>query len=222
MRRALLATAALTLAVTGCTTVTGAASDTTTTQPGKNLVLKDGGTITVAVHSLPSQFNPWTPEGSTPVTAMVMQQVWPQPFVVNPQMQPVLANDTSGIPGSGLLTAEVVGVNPQTVVYSIAPKAAWSDGVPISATDFRYYWLHQLALGSRLPALVPLAGYQDIASIVGSNGGKTMTVTFKQPYADWQGLFTDLVPAHIARRYGWAAAFDRFDPAEGPLRAVPS
>ncbi|MCU1489942.1 MAG: ABC-type transporter, substrate-binding lipoprotein family 5 [Acidimicrobiaceae bacterium] len=217
MRRAALAASALALLAAGLSTATGAApksaAATSTTIPGPNtLVLKNGGTVTVAVQSLPAEFNPWTATGSSSITSMVMQQVWPQPFVVNSQMQAVLANDTSGLPGSGLLTAEVVGVDPQTVVYLINPKATWSDGVPITAADFRYDWIHQLAYGARLPALEPLAGYKDIASIVGTNGGKTMTVTFKQPYADWQGLFTDLVPAHVAAQYGWVAAFNGFDP----------
>ena len=217
MRRAALAASALALLAAGLSTTTGASSKsaapTTTTAPGSNtLVLKNGGTVTVAVSSLPVEFNPWTVPGCSAITSMVMQQVWPQPFVVNNQMQAVLANDTSGLPGSGLLTAEVVGVSPQTVVYLINPKATWSDGVPITASDFRYDWIHQLAYGARLPALEPLAGYEDIASIVGSNGGKTMTVTFKQPYADWQGLFTDLVPAHIAAQDGWVKAFSGFDP----------
>ena len=40
-----------------------------------------------------------------------------------------------------------------------------------------------------------------------------MTVIFKSPYADWEGLFANLVPAHIAEKSGWSAAFAGFRPA---------
>jgi len=39
-------------------------------------------------------------------------------------------------------------------------------------------------------------------SVTGSHGGKTMTVVFKQPYADWKGPFGPLYPAHIAKQHG--------------------
>ena len=37
--------------------------------------------------------------------------------------------------------------------------------------------------------------------------GKTVTVTFKPSFADWRSLFTDIVPAHIARTVGWNTGF---------------
>ena len=218
-RAAALALVALGLAACGRA---GAARPSSTTAPAQDaLVLQAGGTVTVAVPRLPSEFNPNTPAGANSVTAMVMAQVWPQPFVVGPSLEPT--------PGPGLLAqAEPVGLNPQTVVYTLNPKARWSDGVPITAADFAYYWHEQLAVGPELPATDPLAGYEDIKSITGSDHGRSVTVVFKAPYADWEALFTNLVPAHIARRYGWASAFSGFSPARlvsgGPFavtRVVP-
>jgi len=56
--------------------------------------------------------------------------------------------------------------------------------------------------------------------VVGSNGGKTVTVTFAQPYTDWQNLWSSggpIYPAHIAAQQGdlntpqgLAAAFGYF------------
>ncbi len=34
-----------------------------------------------------------------------------------------------------------------------------------------------------------------------------MTVKFSQPFADWQSLFINMVPAHIARTVGWNTGF---------------
>lgn len=49
----------------------------------------------------------------------------------------------------------------------------------------------------------PVLGYRQIESMTPSNGGKTVTVVFRTPYADWQSLFNDLLPAHVLRRTGW-------------------
>src|ERR1019366_10365711 len=92
-------------------------------------VLADVGDVTVAVPSLPTNFNPSTPAGSNRITAEVMAQVWPQAFVTDNQFQQTLA------PGA-VDSAEVIGVTPFTVAYTIDPKAVWSDGVPITAADF--------------------------------------------------------------------------------------
>jgi peptide/nickel transport system substrate-binding protein len=168
------------------------------------ITLKSGGIVTVAVQSLPTEFNPATPAGSNAVTQMVMEQVWPQPFVVGSGIRV----DT----GPGLVTAaELVGVKPQTVVYTLARGARWSDGVPISVADFVYDWHEFVAEGPLLPASFPLAGYEAIASISATKND-TVTVVFKTPYADWQALFANLVPAHVAERYGWTAAFAGANP----------
>src|SRR5208282_386673 len=65
-----------------------------------------------------------------------------------------------------------------------------------------------------LPFAGDLAGYRDISSISSSNGGKTVTVSFKTPYADWEDLFANLIPAHIAERTGWVGAFEGFHASE--------
>jgi peptide/nickel transport system substrate-binding protein len=44
--------------------------------------------------------------------------------------------------------------------------------------------------------------------------GDTVTVKFSSPYADWQALFGDIVPAHIARTVGWNTGFT------GPAQAI--
>jgi peptide/nickel transport system substrate-binding protein len=195
------------LVVFACAATSSGASSTSTTLAGQGGVkILDGGTVTVAVWKLPTNYNPSTPDGSNAVTQMAMEQVWPQAFVVGPGV--------SVRPDAGLVvSAELTGLKPQTVVYALAKRARWSDGVPITAADFIYDWRNFLTVGPSLPATFPLAGYRDIATITGSDAGKTVTVVFTHPYADWMALFSNLVPAHIARRYGWEEAFRGADPA---------
>ena len=83
----------------------------------------------------------------------------------------------------------------QKVTYEIADDAVWSDGEPITSTDFKYTW-DQIANGTDV---YDKTGYQDIESVDDSNP-KVAVVTFKTNYQDWKGLFTGnygIFPAHI-------------------------
>jgi peptide/nickel transport system substrate-binding protein len=86
----------------------------------------------------------------------------------------------------------------QKVTYNINPQAVWSDGEPITSTDFKYTW-DQVANGD---AIYDRSGYQDIESVDDSDPA-TAVVTFKQgkTYADWKGtLFGGqfgIYPSHI-------------------------
>ncbi len=66
------------------------------------------------------------------------------------------------------------------------------------------------------------AGYRDIKSVKGSNKGRTVTVIFRQPFADWQMLFSNLLPAHIMEKAGWNPSCTTVNPAidlsGGPFR----
>jgi peptide/nickel transport system substrate-binding protein len=166
-----------------------------------------GGSVTVAIPQRPANLNPLTPAGDNSATRAVMAAVWPAAFTTDPSFSPAVNFDL-------LSSAELVSVDPQTVVYRINPKAMWSDGVPISAEDFVYDWHAQSGLASysdvgRKPfAAVSTLGYSDIASVTGSDGGRTVTVVFRKPFADWESLFDPLVPAHIASKVGWDTGFE--------------
>ena len=202
-RRAVLAALAL---AAGCGAGTAAG------RPGAPgaapLVSVDGGTVTVALPSVPTTLNPHTVAGADAVTQAVGQLVWPQVFRVSAGATPVSAPLVD--------SAEVVNLLPQTVVYQIDPRAQWSDGAPVDAQDFVYAWLSQSGTGHDVDgaadSVASSYGYDDIASVVGSNGGKTVTVVFQKPYADWESLFESLLPAHVAERVGWNGGFSRFDP----------
>jgi len=133
-----------------------------------------------------------------------------------------------------LITSVKVTTNPQTVTYTINPKAVWQDGTPINADDFIYNWQAQSGnpaytdIGGKAYDAASTSGYNQIASVTGSNppggaacaagstadrnaglcpNGATVTVKFTKPFADWQSLFANLVPAHTARVVGWNTGF---------------
>ena len=83
----------------------------------------------------------------------------------------------------------------QVVTYRISPKAVWSDGAPITSTDFRYTW-DQIAHGANI---FDRTGYDRIASVDDSDP-RTAVVTFTQPFAGWRQLFGGvygILPSHL-------------------------
>jgi len=84
---------------------------------------------------------------------------------------------------------------PMKVTYRIKPEAVWSDGQPITSSDFEYTW-KQIVDGKDI---YDTTGYVDIASI-DTTDPKIAVVTFKQPFAAWRDLFGGfyfVLPRHL-------------------------
>jgi peptide/nickel transport system substrate-binding protein len=189
--------------------VNGMAVASPTTTPSVTYIGVTGGSLAVGITQDPTGCNPNTTKGDTPATQMVLDAVLPSPFLVS-------ATGTA-IPNPNLLAgngAELVSVKPETIVYALNPKAVWSDGVPITAQDFIYAWEQQRGDPTSDPSTVAsTAGYRDITSVTGTNKGRTVTVVFRTPFADWKMLFSNLLPAHIMEKAGWNPACTTVNPA---------
>jgi len=115
-------------------------------------------------------------------------------------------------------TVKTVG-GKQVVTYDLNPKAVWSDGQPITATDFKYTW-DQIAHGTDI---YDTTGYDKIESVDDSKPAQPV-VTFKEPYASWKGLFGGglygIFPSHILQGKDRDAAMkDGYDWSGGPWLA---
>jgi peptide/nickel transport system substrate-binding protein len=224
LRRSLLALSGLALAACGTHAGRGVATTTTgvtsTTAPGQ-IIYSPDGIASVAVASIPTNLNPLTPAGSNAVTAEVMANVWPSPWVVGWHLPPTTCAGGGLNCGAVITKAEVISTAPMVVSYSIDPRATWSDGVPITSDDFIAEWHAEQSVGTTLPSTNPLVGYEDIAAI-SPPAARSFTVRFTTPFADWQALFSPLVPAHVANADGWEGAFRTTNaaaiPSGGPFR----
>jgi peptide/nickel transport system substrate-binding protein len=208
--------AAFAFLVAGAGSASASASKSKTTT-SVTYVSVAGGAISMGMTQGPTGCNANTPAGNTPGTLMILGAVLPSPYVVSQNGTPM--------PNQNLINqAEVVSApKPETVVYTLNPKAVWSDGVPITAADFIYAWEQQRGdITSDPTAVASTAGYKDIKSVKGSNKGRTVTVVFRQPFADWQMLFANLLPAHIMEKAGWNPSCTTVDAAidlsGGPFR----
>jgi peptide/nickel transport system substrate-binding protein len=177
--------------------------------PPVTYVAAVGGSVTIGIDSAPTGCNPNTATGDTVIDHLVLSTVLPSAFAVS--NLGVAAYDPALI-----VQAELQSTTPETVVYTINPKAVWSDGVPVTAADFVYSWQHQrlvpVGVSGGDADVASTDGYEDIGSVTPSNHGRTVTVVFSTQYADWQGLFSDLLPAHILDRVGWSPACTTVDP----------
>ena len=163
--------------------------DTTETTEAEAAEVQQGGTLTYASDQAVGGFNNGTSADNKAALQYIILNVYAQPFRTTP--------DFEVIPDPNyLVSAEQTKDEPQTVVYKINPKAVWSDDKPISADDFIWNWQAQNGTNKDVDTATT-TGYEDIESVTGSDGGKTVTVVFKKPFADWKALFGNLLPKHI-------------------------
>ena len=133
--------------------------------------------------------------GNATSTQNIMGRVLPSPFIVKP--------DFSVVYDKNLLASEPkldTSGGGQVITYEINKDAVWSDGTPISADDFIYTWKAQRSADPAdggCEGVLSTNGYANISDVKGSDDGKTVTVTFKPSYADWQAVFGPIYPAHI-------------------------
>ncbi|MDQ1687373.1 MAG: glutathione transport system substrate-binding protein [Frankiaceae bacterium] len=193
-RRRITALAVLALALSACGGSGG--GNSSGTEQGNSVPasqLTKTGTIRYVLEKNISNWNILTSDGNTFETAEVMNGILPGAFIPQPDFTVSMNKDL-------LVSAELTKTEPQTVVYKIQPKAVWSDGTPISADDFIYQWTTQNGVNTKY-TVAGTTGYESIASVVGSDGGKTVTATFKpgKKFADWKSLFGALLPAQIMK-----------------------
>jgi peptide/nickel transport system substrate-binding protein len=216
---AAMAVGALSISVVGVTPTPGGAA--------VHQSSSSGGTATMGLDENLAGFNINTTAAAQFVLQEIMNMVWPQVFIVNNKLKPVLNTQL-------MESATETNTNPQTIVYKLNPKAQWSDGVPITADDFIYNWQAQSGsttytdVGGKPYDTASTAGYSQIQSVVGSDpsggaacdpgtaanrnvgmcpNGRTITVMLKPAFTDWRTLFINIVPAHISRTVGWNTGF---------------
>jgi peptide/nickel transport system substrate-binding protein len=198
--------AASLLAAAACSSGGGGTNQPTQYSPGfaecltkpnscNNGPTKKGGTLVFAVEQDMASWHINSADGSHFSSSQMLSGLIPGPFQVNPDLSVTVNKDL-------MVSAEQTSTSPQTVVYKIRPEAVWSDGTQITADDFLYnlYTFDGKTCKDCTPAST--SGYDIVKDAVASDNGKTVTVTFDQPYPDWKGLFS-LYPAHVAKAAGW-------------------
>ena len=118
-------------------------------------------------------------------------------------------------------TIEKTSDDPLTVKYTFNDKAVWSDGQPIGCADFLLAWMSGSGYynkdgSTNQPGQVPAdpAYLFDAASTSGldqtqkpacADGDKSVTLTYAEPFVDWQVAIgtsagASILPAHVAAK----------------------
>ena len=193
----------------------GRSEDPTGEAASRTARIQQGGTLRYAADAEPSGFNIYTSKGNSTALQNVVANLYPSVFRTHPDF--VVRLDQTFMD-----SAELTNQRPQTVTYKIKQDAVWSDGTPVTAADFAYLWSNCNGKNQDIDC-VSTVGYQDIGSVSGADGGKTVTVAFKTPFADWRSLFANILPSHYvkAQRGGWNTGLDKNPeriPSGGPFR----
>jgi peptide/nickel transport system substrate-binding protein len=170
---------------------------------GGTAEVKPGGTLNYAADQAPTGFNNRTSKDNGTSVYNIVINMFPQAFHAQPDF-------TVKMDEAFLDSAEQTSTDPQTIVYKIKQNAVWSDDTPITADDFIYFWEQQ---NGKIKSndVASTTGYDQVESVEGSDNGKTVTMVFKEPYTDWQGMYDGILPSHyISKRPGgWNTGLDK-------------
>ncbi|NNH74047.1 ABC transporter family substrate-binding protein [Nocardia uniformis] len=215
MTRLAIPMVALGLILSGCTGAEGEGG--TAELNGTNDInerpredLREGGNLRLALSAFPQSFNGLHVDGNTTDTNEVVVPTLPTTFQSN-------AAGELTVDKNYFDSIEMTGTDPQKIVYTINPKALWTDGSPITWEDLRSQW--QALNGTNDQYLVAsTSGYDQVATVERGEDDRQAIVTMRTPYAEWQGLFGLLYPkANTAT----PEAFNNWARSELPVSAGP-
>ncbi len=203
---AIALTGAAALVLAGCTTDGG--DDNGNGDNGGG----DGGTITVATTNAFTSFNPDTPQSNLDTNGMVG-------YLTNISSGASLGsflrlnNDYSIIHNEDFGTIERISEDPLTVQYTLNEGLTWSDGEPITADDMLVAWAvnsgyyndasfdeetGEVSTGTQYFALAgSTAGLDQTSYPEISDDNLSLTLTYEQPYTDWELVNLIDRPAHV-------------------------
>lgn len=148
-------------------------------------------TFTYAYEQELDSYNTQSSGGNASQNSIVMNRVTPGFWRYGP--------DGTLDPETDFGTYEKTGDDPLTITYTFNDAAVWSDGEPLDCDDA---WLQYIANSGKYPEFdtAGTTGYDLISDFSCADGDKTFTVTFQEPFADWEGLFGNFLPAHVLER----------------------
>ncbi|MCE7082140.1 ABC transporter substrate-binding protein [Streptomyces sp. ST2-7A] len=151
--------------------------------------LREGGSLVWAVDDLPATLNVFRYDADI-VTDRVTVGLLPRLFVTDERGRqrpdPDYLRSADATPEDG----------GWRIVYSLNPRAVWSDGEPVGAEDFIAQW-KALNGSDNSYWSARNAGYERISKVTAGPGEHEVTVLTGDTVADWRALFTPLYPRSL-------------------------
>ncbi|MEZ5175133.1 MAG: ABC transporter substrate-binding protein [Acidimicrobiia bacterium] len=184
-------------------------STTTTTKPPDGF----GGTVTVGIEAPVGSLNPFSTT-VTGETSLIGAAVWATVYDIDPTTWERIPDTVTSLPTQVPGAVVDNGDGTVTVEYQIAPRATWSDGVPISGADlaFTAQTLRDLARAGN-PAVDPV-----MASVVDADAvEKVAWITFDHPSLAFEDALWIILPSHVLAGESVTASDGTSWPAGGPF-----
>lgn len=187
--RFLVVLSAIALIAVGC-------GDDTKTQEGETgqngSEVKDGGTLVFGADQELTGFNINASKNNGLAAAVIIRNIWPAAYRARPDftLEPYVLDGA----------AKVLSTNPFSVEWKIKADANWDDGTPVSADDLEYMFENCNAKQKDADC-ASTTGYDQITNFEKVDP-KTVRATFDPPFADYEGLFGQFLPAHVAKARG--------------------
>jgi peptide/nickel transport system substrate-binding protein len=186
--RLLVVISALALVAAGC----GDDKKTQEGEAGKTSEIKEGGTLVFGADQELTGFNINASKNNGLAAAVIIRNVWPAAYTAKPDftLEPYVLDGP----------AKVLSTSPFQVEWKIKASAIWDDGTQVSSDDFEYFY--ETCNGKVKDAdCASTTGYDQITKFEKVDG-KTVRATFDPPFADYEGLFGQFLPSHIAKQRG--------------------
>ncbi len=190
------------LALGACASTEGGGEAEDTGGDGGGSTQAAGGVVSVAEVNPFTSFNPHTAAGNVDINNKVSYLTGSGFYYVNNEPEVVRQEDFG--------TYEVTSEEPFTVEYTVNEGVSWSDGNAIDAGDLLLAWAAQSGHfdGEDAEAETGTTYFSPAGSTQGlgltdlpeiSNDGRTMTLVYSEPYADWEIAYgvIDPPPAHV-------------------------
>jgi peptide/nickel transport system substrate-binding protein len=181
-----------------------------------------GGSVTVAEVNAFTSFNPFSAAGNTDINTKIGHITHSGFFYVD-DTEKVVRNEKFG-------RFEKISDKPLKVKYTVNEGVKWSDGAPIDAGDLLLSW----AAGSGyfdnadprartgttyFSAAADKSGLAATALPEVGSDGRSITLEYAAPYADWEVAFDVGLPAHVvAAKSGLNDEADLIDLIKGSPR----
>ncbi len=191
------------------------AANTGTEDGGNGGGEESGGEVRVVEVNAFSSFNPDTAKGNVDINSKIEYATHSDFNYINNDLE-IVKNEKFG-------SYEVVSEDPLTVKYTVNEGVKWSDGEPIDAGDLMLSWAVMSghfndAKTDKEGEVVSGHNYFDYAGDTSGLGltdvpeigedGRSITLVYEKPFADWEISFGVGVPAHVVATQGGLADED--------------
>ncbi|MFE7564613.1 ABC transporter family substrate-binding protein [Kitasatospora sp. NPDC057500] len=158
--------------------------------PHERAELRQGGTLRVAIPQYSTQWSPLQTDGGESSTIAVSKPLLPTFFrsdaAGTQTPNPAYLQDAHAEQREGR----------QVVVWTLNPRARWSDGTPITWRDIEANWK---ALNGKDPAFraASSTGFELVSSVERGKDDHQAVMTFERPYSEWQTMFNGAANAPL-------------------------